>query len=187
MLIHHLIHPNTCTVYIYLLYVGCGHCKQLAPTWDLLSEKLAEEEHAHQGIVVAKVDMTVNPDIQNRFDIQGYPTLKLITGGKMYTYEGPRTLTDLMDFALGGYTNAATNESVPADISKWKKWIQNMTLKMEKYQIIRETLIDFEHILDYRKNAAVVLFLLGSFLGFVLGYAFVSFTIPSPSTKTKKD
>jgi len=131
--------------------------------------------------------MTTNPGIQDRFEIQAYPTLKLITGGKMYTYDGPRTLPDLLEFVLGGYTTASTSmESVPPDGSAWKKWIQTRTVPWKKYPMIRETFHDFEHILDYRKNAAVILFFSGSFFGFVLGYAYLYFTSHS-STKSKKD
>lgn len=170
----------------HICCIGCGHCKAMTPTWDLLSAKLAEE-HADQGINIAKVDMTVNPGIQNRFEIQGYPTLKLIAGGKMYTYEGPRTLTDLTDFALGGYKNASTIESVPPDISQWKKWMDDLKNKFQNYKHVRVTLEDFDHILGYRKNAAVLLFFLGSSFGFVLGYALVRSSTATRSNKTKKD
>jgi hypothetical protein len=160
----------------------------MAPTWERLSEKLAEE-HADQGIVVAEVDMTTNPRIQSRFDIPGYPTLKLITGGKLYTYDGPRTLSDLTEFALGGYKNAATVESVPPDITQWKKFIDRMTHKFQKYEFIRVTWIDFEHIIGYRKNAALVLFLLGASFGLILGYILAVARSPARSgaTKTKRD
>ena len=160
----------------------------MAPTWDQLSEQLAEQ-HADKGIVIAKVDMTTNPGIQDRFDIQGYPTLKFIATGKMYTYEGPRTLTDMMEFVLGGYKNASSIESVPPDNSKWKKMMGAWRVKLQTYDFARVTLQDFEHILHFRKNAALVLFLLGSSFGIVLGYvvARLSSNRSHSSKRTKKD
>ena len=158
----------------------------MTPTWDRLSEKLGNE-HADQGIVIAKVDTTVNPGIQNRFDIQGYPTLQFIAGGKMYLYEGPRTLNDLMEFALGGYKKATTVQSVPPDISAWKKWLDTSSQKFHENEFVRVTLKDFYHILDYRKNAALVLFVLGSLFGFILGYIMAYISTACRSNKIKKD
>merc|ERR1712020_547730 len=72
----------------------CGHCKQLAPTWDKLGEKFADSE----DIVVAKMDSTANEleDIK----IQGFPTIKLFKkeDNKVIDYNGERTLEGFSKF-----------------------------------------------------------------------------------------
>lgn len=72
----------------------CGHCKQLAPTWDKLGEKFAD----NANVVVAKMDSTANEleDIK----IQGFPTIKCFTKGdnKAVDYNGERTLEGLSKF-----------------------------------------------------------------------------------------
>merc|ERR1719225_686138 len=72
----------------------CGHCKQLAPTWESLGEKFADRE----DIVIAKMDSTANEleDIK----IQGFPTIKLFKKGdnKVIDYNGERTLEGFSKF-----------------------------------------------------------------------------------------
>lgn len=84
----------------------CGHCKQLAPTWDKLGEKYKENE----DIVVAKMDSTANEleDIK----IQGFPTIKLFKKGdnKVVDYNGERTLEGLSKFLDSDGTDGAAAE-----------------------------------------------------------------------------
>jgi len=90
----------------------CGHCKQLAPTWDKLGEKFADNEE----IVVAKMDSTANEleDIK----IQGFPTIKLFKKGdnKVVDYNGERTLEGLSKFLESdGMDGAAYEEPEETD------------------------------------------------------------------------
>jgi len=51
----------------------CGHCKHLAPSYEKLANAFAGEPN----VVIAKVDATEDGDIADRYDVKGYPTLKL--------------------------------------------------------------------------------------------------------------
>merc|ERR1712043_83890 len=81
----------------------CGHCKQLAPTWDKLGEKF--EDNA--DIVIAKMDSTGNEleDIK----IQGFPTIKLFQKGdnKVVNYSGDRTFEAFEKFLEENTSDAA--------------------------------------------------------------------------------
>lgn len=75
----------------------CGHCKALAPKYDDLASQYAESEFKDK-VVIAKVDATLN-DVPD--EIQGFPTIKMYpAGGKdaPITYQGSRTIEDLIDF-----------------------------------------------------------------------------------------
>jgi len=90
----------------------CGHCKQLAPTWDKLGEKYADKD----DIVIAKMDSTANEleDIK----IQGFPTIKLFKKGdnKVIDYNGERTLEGFSKFLESdGMDGAAYEEEEPEE------------------------------------------------------------------------
>merc|ERR1712131_474135 len=72
----------------------CGHCKQLAPTWDKLGEKYKD----HETVVIAKMDSTAN-ELEG-VKVQGFPTIKLFKKGDntVVDYNGERTLDGLVRF-----------------------------------------------------------------------------------------
>merc|ERR1719420_520558 len=47
----------------------CGHCKSLAPKYDELGEKMAEE-----NVEIVKMDATAN-DVPAGFEVRGFPTI----------------------------------------------------------------------------------------------------------------
>ncbi|KAF2104821.1 disulfide isomerase [Rhizodiscina lignyota] len=76
----------------------CGHCKNLAPTWETLAEDFASEP----SVVIAKVDAE-SPDAKQTAQDQGvssYPTIKYFPAGSTEAekYEGGRTEKDFIAF-----------------------------------------------------------------------------------------
>eukprot|EP00823_Brevimastigomonas_motovehiculus_P005136 TRINITY_DN361_c0_g1_i1.p1 TRINITY_DN361_c0_g1~~TRINITY_DN361_c0_g1_i1.p1 ORF type:complete len:885 (-),score=320.88 TRINITY_DN361_c0_g1_i1:204-2858(-) len=80
----------------------CGHCKQLAPTWE------AAAKQSKNLIKFGEVDATVEKELAQMFAIQGFPTIKmfpaLLTGKqkkeKVSDYQGDRSLKSLYSSAL---------------------------------------------------------------------------------------
>ncbi|CAH1237887.1 PDIA4 [Branchiostoma lanceolatum] len=65
----------------------CGHCKNLEPEFEKAAQVLQRES---PPILLGKVDATQESDLGKRFDVSGYPTLKIFRKGKAYDYNGPR-------------------------------------------------------------------------------------------------
>ena len=76
----------------------CGHCQKLLPEWVTAATQL-------RGTVkLAKVDCTVQKQLASRYQINGYPTIKIFAPGKedkkVEEYEGPRDATGIVNYAL---------------------------------------------------------------------------------------
>lgn len=70
----------------------CGHCKRLAPVWDMLAEAYAKEK----SVTIAKVDCTTEKVLCQLHSVRGYPSLYFFTDGmQVDTYNQARTLEDL--------------------------------------------------------------------------------------------
>ena len=76
-----------------------------------------------KAVNVAKVDVTQSRDLGTRFEIQGFPTLKLVSKGKVYTFKGRRSKEDLVEFAKGGFA-AHEPEQVPEPMGMFGEIMQ---------------------------------------------------------------
>jgi len=107
----------------------CGHCKNLAPTWEQLALDFVNEP----SVVIGKVDAEAATSKQTAKDqgVSSYPTIKWFAAGKTEAtpYEGARTEAAFIDFinkeagtyrAPGGALNpfAGTLPSVDEVIQK---------------------------------------------------------------------
>jgi protein disulfide-isomerase A6 len=77
----------------------CGHCKNLEPQWNRAATDLKGK------IKVAKVDATVNSRIASKYDIKGYPTIKIFPPGeksesKVENYDGGREADQIVTYSL---------------------------------------------------------------------------------------
>ncbi|ODV93521.1 hypothetical protein PACTADRAFT_46800 [Pachysolen tannophilus NRRL Y-2460] len=76
----------------------CGHCKQMAPTYDELADSFFKTS---KDVQIVKINADKNRKIGDRYDIQGFPTLKFFNKKDVKTpieYEGGRDLESLQNF-----------------------------------------------------------------------------------------
>ncbi|KAK4427612.1 putative protein disulfide-isomerase A6 [Sesamum alatum] len=74
----------------------CGHCKNLAPTY----EKVATAFKLEEDVVIANVDADKYRDIGEKYGVSGFPTLKFFPKNNKAgeDYEGGRDLDDFVTF-----------------------------------------------------------------------------------------
>ncbi|KAK9983846.1 hypothetical protein SO802_033371 [Lithocarpus litseifolius] len=74
----------------------CGHCKNLAPTY----EKVATAFKFEEDVVIANVDADKYKDLGEKYGVSGFPTLKFFPKGNKAgeEYEGGRDLEDFVAF-----------------------------------------------------------------------------------------
>ncbi len=94
--------PDT-HVFVKFYTPWCAHCKDVAPVWEFLSQKLQDR----QDIVVAEVNAEEHKLLAKSEKANGFPTFLYYTKqGKVgIPYKGPRTIDGFESFArkLGHY------------------------------------------------------------------------------------
>ncbi|XP_005108921.1 protein disulfide-isomerase A6 [Aplysia californica] len=72
----------------------CGHCKNLAPHWAKAATELKGK------VKLGALDATVHTVMSNRYGVQGFPTIKMFSGGEATEYDGGRTSGDIVRWAM---------------------------------------------------------------------------------------
>ena len=74
----------------------CGHCKDLNPKWDIMTNHL---KSAPGSGLVASVPEAMMSKVNCDSDVMGYPTIRYLVGGrKRKDYSGPREVENLEQF-----------------------------------------------------------------------------------------
>jgi protein disulfide-isomerase-like protein len=83
-------------VFVEFYAPWCGHCKNLAPAYEIVGDAFARES----SVVIAKVDADAHKEIGSKYGVSGFPTLKFFPKGQTEPkeYNGGREASDIVDF-----------------------------------------------------------------------------------------
>jgi len=87
----------------------CGHCKKLAPEWESAASQLKGQ------VRLGAVDATAHTQLAAKYEVKGYPTIKVFNGGKkgkVVDYQGPREANGIVEFAINLVDKAGIPPSV---------------------------------------------------------------------------
>ena len=100
----------------------CGHCKKLEPEYAKAAQELAA---LAEPLYIAKLDATEHKEAGQKFEIRGFPTLKLFKKGTPIDYQGGRTAEDIVTYMIKksgpALTTVASVEEADAFFSKHPK------------------------------------------------------------------
>jgi len=94
------------TVIIYFFHVDwCPYCTKASPEWDIFSKKYNNREINKYLIKCESIDCTDvkgDPSIKTnyieKYDIKGYPTVKMVKDGKVIDFDAKVTSSALAQF-----------------------------------------------------------------------------------------
>jgi len=84
----------------------CGHCRQFAPTYELVAKKLHGDHETERKVRVASIDGDNEKALSARFGVHGFPSFFLIDGWTVTEYSGRRSLEAMVKFANETYASA---------------------------------------------------------------------------------
>ena len=93
----------------------CGHCKAIAPEWADASVQLDGQA------LLGSIDATVEQGLAQKYNVKGYPTIKVFPGGKKdkaQEYQGGRTAKDIVAYALAEVDRSGVPREIPQLTSK---------------------------------------------------------------------
>ena len=88
------------TADLYFFYTNwCPHCKTAKPVWQKFKEHIESKGHS-SGVKVnfIEVDCEKDRDTADKFNVSGYPTIKLLFNNKVIEYDAKPDQENLQQF-----------------------------------------------------------------------------------------
>ena len=87
------------TADLYFFYTTwCPHCKKAMPVWEKFKENIEPTGMNGVKINFIEVDCDKDPDTAERFNVEGYPTIKLSYNKKVIEYDAKPDIDTLNQF-----------------------------------------------------------------------------------------
>jgi thiol-disulfide isomerase/thioredoxin len=84
---------------LYFFYTNwCPHCKTAKPIWSSFKDEIGENKVKGYKINFIEVDCEKETSVADKFNVVGYPTIKLIKGNEIVEYDAKPDKATLLEF-----------------------------------------------------------------------------------------
>ena len=84
---------------IYFFYTTwCPHCKTAKPVWEDFKNELSGKAVNGVNLNFFEVDCDKDQATSDKFNVKGFPTIKLVKGNKIIEYDAKPTKANLLEF-----------------------------------------------------------------------------------------
>ena len=88
-------HPPT----VFFFYTTwCPHCKTAKPIWEKFKAQMKGKQVKGREIEFVEVDCDKEKALADRYNVQGYPSIKLVDGDKVVDYDARPDIKSLHQF-----------------------------------------------------------------------------------------
>ena len=89
--------PDVVDLY-YFYTTWCPHCKKSMPIWQSLKSEIGDNSIKGYRINFLEVDCDKDKSLADKFNVQGYPTIKMVKGNTVIDYDAKPIKDTLMEF-----------------------------------------------------------------------------------------
>ena len=84
---------------IYLFTVEwCPHSKNALPIWEEIKEEYNNKKFNNYKLNFIQVDGEENQELADKYNVEGFPTIKLVKGKQIIEYDAKPTVEHLKEF-----------------------------------------------------------------------------------------
>ena len=87
------------TADIYFFYTEwCPHCKTAKPVWADFKNQIGDKKVNGVALNFIEVDCDKDTETSDKFNVKGFPTIKLVRGNQIIEYDAKPTTQNLLEF-----------------------------------------------------------------------------------------
>jgi thiol-disulfide isomerase/thioredoxin len=82
----------------YFFTTWCPHCKTATPEWNAFKDEMKDKTVNGVKLNFFQIDCDADKATADKFNVQGFPTIKLVKGNKIIDYEAKPSKATLIEF-----------------------------------------------------------------------------------------
>ena len=89
---------DTIVEIIYFYTTWCPYCKKAKPEWDKFRSQWEETGYSGHQLKFSEIDCDINETAADKYNVDGYPTIKMIKNKKVIDYDAKPNQDTLNQF-----------------------------------------------------------------------------------------